>query len=506
MISLLQRAEMRRLFYAEHWPIGTVADALGVHHETVRRALNRDRGIHPGPQIRPSRLDPYKAFIAATLEQYPRLRATRLWAMLRDRGYAGSAVQVRRYVRTVRPAARTEAYFRLETLVAEQGQVDWGNFGAIPIGRARRVLSCFVLVLSWSRAVYARFALDQTLESFLRGHVEAFAALGGVPRTLLYDNLKSVVLERYGEHIRFHPRLLELAGHYHFAPQPCAVARGNEKGRVERMIQYLRHAFFAARRFASIEDLNAQLAHWIADTAHQRPVPGDPTGRRVVDALDEERPRLLPLPAHAFACDLVRAGVSGKTPYLRFDGNDYSIPHTLIRRPLTLVASEHAVRILDGATQVACHPRSYDRGQRIEVEAHLAALTAAKRRAHELRGRDRLRQACPHADAFLDALARRGELVARHTTTLLRLLDDYDPGELDVALADAVARDTVSAWAIAHRLDQQARARRTPPPIPLRLPADPRVRDLRVVPHRLADYDGLLTRAAPPEDPDGPAA
>jgi len=232
MISLLQRAEIRRLFYAEHWPIGTIADALGVHHETVQRTINRARGIHPGPQIRPSGLDPYKAFIATTLEQYPRLRATRLYAMLRERGYPGSAVQVRRYVRTVRPAAQAEAFFRLDPLVAEQGQVDWGNFGAIQIGAARRVLSCFVLVLSWSRAVYARFALDQTLESFLRGHVEAFAALGGCPRILLYDNLKSVVLERFGEHIRFHPRLLELAGHYHFAPQPCAVARGNEKGYV----------------------------------------------------------------------------------------------------------------------------------------------------------------------------------------------------------------------------------------------------------------------------------
>jgi hypothetical protein len=276
------------------------------------------------------------------------------------------------------------------------------------------------------------------------------------------------------------------------------------KGRVERMIQYLRHAFFAARRFTSVEALNAQLAQWITDTAHQRPVPGDPTGRRVAEALEEERPHLLPLPDHPFACELVRAVVSGKTPYLRFDGNDYSIPHTLIRRPLTLVASEHEVRILDGPTEVAHHARSYDRGQRIEADDHLAALTAAKRRAHELRGRDRLRQACPHADAFLDALARRGEFVARHTTALLRLLDQYDPGELDAALADAVARDAVSAWAIAHRLDQHARARRTPPPVPVLLPADPRVRDLRVTPHRLADYDGLLSTPARPEDPDGP--
>jgi len=234
-------------------------------------------------------------------------------------------------------------------------------------------------------------------------------------------------------------------------------------------------------------------------------VPGDPTGRRVADALDEERPCLLPLPEHPFACDLVRSIASGKTPYLRFDGNDYSIPHTLIRRPLTLVASEHEVRVLNGAAEVARHPRRYDRGQRVEAEAHLAALTTAKRRAHDLRGRDRLRHACPHADAFLDALARRGERLAPHTTALLRLLDQYDPGELDTALADALARDALSAWAIAHRLDQRARAARTPPPVPMLLPADPRVRDLRVTPHRLADYDALLTPPPTPEVPDGPA-
>jgi len=191
-------AEIRRLFYAEHWRIETIATALGVHHDTVRRAIEADRFIRPGAQIRPSQLDPYKTFITATLEQYPRLRATRLFAMIRDRGYPGSAIQVRRYVRTVRPQARAEAYLRLDTLPGEQAQVDWGNFGALQIGRARRLLSCFVLVLSWSRAMYARFALDQTLESFLRGHVEAFITLRGVPRTILYDNLKSVVLERIG--------------------------------------------------------------------------------------------------------------------------------------------------------------------------------------------------------------------------------------------------------------------------------------------------------------------
>jgi transposase len=196
--------------------------------------------------------------------------------MVRARGFTGGEVVVRPYVRTVRPGPRAEAYFRLDTLAGEQGQVDWANFGKVQVGSARRFLSCFVLVLSHSRAMYARFALDQTLESFLRGQVEAFRALGGCPRVLLYDNLKSVVLERAGEHVRYHPRILELAAHYHFAPQPCAPRRGNEKGKVERTIQYLRHSFFTARRYSGLADLNRQLLERIEHVAHQRAVPGDP--------------------------------------------------------------------------------------------------------------------------------------------------------------------------------------------------------------------------------------
>ncbi|QRK07349.1 transposase [Archangium violaceum] len=168
-------------------------------------------------------------------------------------------------------------------------------------------------------ALYARFVLEQSLESFLRCHTLAFQALGGVPRSLLYDNLKSVVLERVGDHIRFHPKLLEFAGHYHFAPKPCAPYRGNEKGKVERSIHYLRHSFFAARTYSSLDDLNSQLSRWIEDTAHARCLPGD-TSRRVHQALEEESPRLLALPENAFGCDVVRTLHSGKR------GNRWSLP------------------------------------------------------------------------------------------------------------------------------------------------------------------------------------
>jgi transposase len=494
-------ARIRRLFYAEHWKVGTIAAELGVHHDAVRRAINVDSFATGARRVPASRLDPYKDFVRETLERHPRLRATRLHEMLRGRGYPGSAVQLRRYVATIRPVPRAEAYLRLRTLPGEQGQVDWGHFGKLAVGNALRPLSCFVLVLGWSRGMYARFFLDQTLESFVRGHVLAFETLGGVPRVLLYDNLKTAVLERHGDHIRFHPHLLELAGHYHFAPQPCAPFRGNEKGKVERTIQYLRHSFFAARRYSTLDDLNAQLADWIERVASARPVPGDPGRRLVRDALIEERASLLPLPQHRFPCERVAAVTSGKTPYVRFDLNDYSIPHELVGRQLTLIATDTEVRIADASgAVVATHGRSWSRRETVEDPAHLARLAAEKRRARDLRGRDRLQLACKQAEPFLAAIARRGVSLSHATARLGRLLDHYGLAELDAAFADVTARGALSVDSVAHVLDQRARARRLAPPLDVPLPDDPRIRDLRVTPHALAGYDRLSAPDAEDDD------
>ena len=490
MITPEQHAEIRRLYYGEHWKVGTIAAALGVHHETVRAAIVNDtQGVRRGT-CRATQLDPYLPFIRDTLTQYPRLRATRLFEMVKGRGYTGSVVQLRRAVRLIRPAATATVYRRLTTLAAEEAQVDWGSFGSIRIGRGVRPLSGFVMVLSYSRAIFALFTVDQTLESFLRGHVEAFAAFHGSARTLVYDNLRSAVLERSGTAIRFHPRLLELAGHYHFAPRPCTPARGNEKGKVERQIQYLRHAFFAARTFVDVDDLNAHFQRWRDDVAHQRPHP-EQRDRTVAELLAEEQPRLLPLPAHAFETDVMRTVSSGKTPYVRFDRNLYSIPHTHVRRPLTLLASPTTVRVVGGTEEIARHARSYDTGQTIEQEAHVAGLIDATRQANPSSARDRLRLAVPAATTLLERLAARGESLRYHLVRLLALLDDYGPQELGAAIARALERDALGAGAIAHLLETRRRQRGLKPPIPMALPDRPGVRDLDVTPHRLETYDDL---------------
>ena len=222
-------AQILRLYTVEKWRVGSIARQLHVHRDAVLRVLaGNNAPVHCSP-LRPSRIDPYRPFLLETLARFPTLTAARLYAMVGERGYAGSCSHFRYLVAGLRPRPAAEAYLRLRTLPGEQAQVDWAHFGHLQIGRARRPLMAFVMVLSHSRQLFLRFFLDARMDSFLRGHVEAFAAFGGVSRVVLYDNLKSAVLERQGDAIRFNPALLALAGHYRFEPRPVAVARGNEK-------------------------------------------------------------------------------------------------------------------------------------------------------------------------------------------------------------------------------------------------------------------------------------
>ena len=487
MIDLETVARIRQLHHAERWPVGTIAVQLGLHHETVERALREQASAEPVP--RPSGLDPYVAYAREVLQRYPRLTATRLWHMLRERGCPLSVRQVRRKVAELRPSPR-EGFLRRRTFAGEEGQVDWASFGHVLIGQARRALSAFVLTLTYSRLLFLRFFFDQSLESFLRGHVEAFCALGGVPRYLLYDNLRSAVSQRHGEAVRFNPRLLELAAHYHFAPRACRPARGNEKGAVERSVRYVRDSFFAARSFTTLQDFNRQALLWRDETAAQRPWPPDDR-KTVAEAFAEEAPRLLPLPSHPFETDLVLSVRAGKTLYLRFDLNDYSIPHTAVARPLSLVASENSVRIFDGLTLLAEHRRSYDRHQRIEDPAHIEALLLEKRRARGSAPRARLVGAVPCAEAFLEAAFQRGESVATTTEKLLLLLDDHGPQELRLAMQEALARKTPRLGSVAYLLAQRQRQTQRRATLPVDLSRRPDLQDLYVKPHAPETYDDL---------------
>jgi hypothetical protein len=284
--------------------------------------------------------------------------------------------------------------------------------------------------------------------------------------------------------------LLNFAGQYRYEPRPVAIARGNEKGRVERAIRYVRDGFFAARTFKDLDDLNAQADAWCIGPAADRRCPGEPD-RTVREVFGEERSRLLALPDNP-APLLEQVAVSvGKTPYVRFDLNDYSVPHTHVRRMLTVLASPHEVRIVEGGTVLARHKRSYDKGTQIEESAHVQALVEEKRAAHQHRGNDRLARAAPASQALLERAAERGANLGAITAGLLRLLDRYDAAALQTAILEALERDVPHPNAVRFALERQREQQGDAPPIAIVLPAHVRDRDAPVRPHALETYDQL---------------
>lgn len=483
MISAELRGEIRRLALVEGWRRGTIARHLGIHHSTVKRALGgvvaRAAGIEPARR-RASMLDRFVPWLTEQLELYPSLPASQLYEMVQRRGYDGGPDHFRHRLAELglRPRRAPEAFFELRTLPGEQAQVDWAHFGSRPVPGGRRTLWAFVMVLSFSRQLFVRFFYDARLPSFLAGHVEAFERFGGVARRLLYDNLKSAVLERIGPSgIRYHPRLLELADFYGYDPRPVAPRRGNEKGRVERAIRYLRGAFWPLRAHLDLAALNREADRWCREIAARRPWP-------------QERRLLLPLPTHhPFPCHETVAVTVRRTPYVAFDANRYSVPHDRVSRTLTLLADTAEIRVLDRHEVVARHRRSWDKGRVIEDVGHLAALRQAKRQARLHRDQHRLLAAVPAAERLLAALGRR----QRHLTTaaqrLLRLLDEHGPEELSVALDEALAAGSPHPDTVRLVLERRRHQRGLPPAIPVTLPDDPRVRELVVVPHPLAGYD-----------------
>jgi transposase len=485
-VSIVVAAEIRRLYFAEHWKRGTIATQLGVHFDVVVRVLGNlgPKAGTPRPDARV--LEPYIPFVDETLARYPRLVATRIQDMLVERGYSGSVRTLRRYVRAARPTPKHEAFVRVETLPGEQAQVDWAHVGSITVDGGRRPLWAFVMVLAYSRAMWAELVLDMGVDSLRRSLVRASAFFGGSPRQWLFDNAKTIVIERSGDAIRFHPALLDLAARMHVQPALCGPRKPHEKGKVERSIRYLKERFFAARSFHSVAHGNAQLLQFFESIAHDRPHPCWPD-RRVTDVWDEERSRLLALPDPLPETDAVVPAAVDKSAFVRLETNRYSVPARYARRTLTLVAGDQLVRLLDGPDEVARHARSWGRHQTLERPEHRAALLAEKKKARDLKGRDRLRVEVPDVDGLLLRWADAGRPLGFMVSFTIQLLDAYGAAVLREVVADMLARGIHDRGAMAILCEQRRKRQHGPAPSLIQLGAHVVERD--VIPHDLGGYD-----------------
>lgn len=351
--------------------VSAIARRVGIDRKTVRKYI--ERGLEPpayGPrQPRPRRLAPFEAYLRQRVTAYSGLTASRLLREIREHGYDGGYTAVTDFLRDVRPPPAPPFEVRFETPPGEQAQVDFAQFEVVFTDEPAvvRKVWLFSLVLGYSRLIWARFVAHQELQTVLRCHMAAFAALGGVPREILYDRMKTAVIGEDAEaHIVYNRALIEFAGHYRFHPRACRPYRPKTKGKVERPFRYIREDFFLARTFRNLDDLNVQLAHWLATVANPRV---HATTRRVVnEAFAEEN--LQPLPLVPFCAVLRLERRVSHEGMVSVGGNLYSVPDATRKRVVEVHTLADEIRIFEAGRLIAVHPVLEGRHQRRVAPGH----------------------------------------------------------------------------------------------------------------------------------------
>lgn len=377
-ISAENQAEILTLYYSEKQSVRSIAKHIGVDRKSVQRIIaRRSVALTRAASQRKSHLDPHKDFIEEMLKKNPQISVTALLNYMRDRGYDGGYTVLRIHVREVRGrlARPKEAFLRLDFQPGQVAQVDWGEFGDV-FGDGVKV-HCFAMVMAFSRMIYVEFTRSEKFEEFIRCHENAFKFFGGVPRECWYDNLASAVSDRMNGLVRFNSRFMAYMGHHAIRPHACNVARGNEKGRVEDLIKYIRLNFWSGRQFADFDDLTKQFLVWRNQTANQRE---HRSTRRVVRILfkTEEEPKLCALNPVPYDTDEVFSRNVPPDFHLQYDTNRYSVPWTLVGMTVTVRINNIEIKIYYGEKFITSHPRSYLKGKVFTKDTHRSGLLERK--------------------------------------------------------------------------------------------------------------------------------
>jgi len=464
--------------------VAQTARALALSARTVAKWAGVAQFHQRSAVPRKSKLDAYKGQIVRWLDAHP-YSAQQIFQRIREAGYQGGITIVNDYVHRIRPR-RQEAFLKLEFAAGECAQVDWGEFGTIAVGSTRRRLSFFLMVLCHSRRLYLEFTVSQTMEFFLACHENAFAAFGGVPRRIMVDNLKSAVLQRLiGAAPVFNPKYLDFSRHWGFQISPCNVRSGNEKGRVENGVGYVKKNFLAGLELADFTAMQPAATLWVDTVANVR-IHGA-TQQRPIDRFEQERAHLSPLNAAGF--DLARVGTVRATKQFRvpLDSNHYSVPARYAGELLTLKAYAERVCIYAGEQLIARHARSMDRHQDIEDPEHAQQLLAQRKSAREQRLLSQFLALSPRAQAYREGLETKRVNARVHLRKILALAEIYGKDEVARALDDGLELQAFSAEYIANILG--ARRRISPEPAALQLTRRADLLELELPEPDLSIYD-----------------
>ncbi len=464
--------------------VAQTARALGLDARTVAKWASAEQ-FHPRASVpRVSKLDAYKGQIVRWLDTHP-YSAQQIFQRLREAGYDGRITIVKDYVHRIRPR-HPEAFLTLDFAAGECAQVDWGEYGTIAVGSTRRRLSFFLMVLCYSRRMYLAFTVSQKMEFFLACHENAFTAFGGVPSRIMVDNLKSAVLQRLvGAAPVFNPKYLDFSRHWGFEISPCNVRSGNEKGRVENGVGYVKKNLLAGLELADFAAMQPAATLWVDTVADVRM--HESTHQRPIDRFEEERAHLRRLNPAGF--DLARVCSVRATNRFRvaLDSNHYSVPALYAGQRLTLKAYADRVCIYAADQLIARHPRSMDRHQNIEDPDHERQLLAQRKSAREQRLLVHFLALSPRAQAYLEGLEAKRINVRGHLRKILALAELHGKEAVARALDDGLELQAFSAEYIANIL--AARRRIGPEPAALQLTRRADLLELELPEPDLSIYD-----------------
>jgi transposase len=469
-------------------------DQQGLNASQIAKEVALDRRTVaywlPQAQFRPrksrpavSKLDPFKPDLVRLLERYP-YSAAQVFQRLREQGFTGRYGLVKAYVHTIRPR-RQATFLTLAFAPGECAQVDWGSFGTVPVGHTHRQLSFFVMVLCYSRMLYVEFTVSQTMEHFLACHQHAFEFFGGIPHKVMVDNLKSAVLKRaVGDAPVFNPKYLDFARHHGFTITPCNVGKGNEKGRVENGVGYVKKNFLAGLEVPDFSALNPAARHWLDTVANIR-LHGE-TREQPTVLWQTERPALRPVPLQPFDIATVSQVRASRQFRITVETNRYSVPAQYAGQALTLKTYPDRLCLYHGDQLIARHVRRYERFQDVEDPDHPKPLLEQRKKARDHKVFMRFLALSPRAEAYYLQLEERRLNPHHHVRKIVALSDIYTPEAVARAMEDAFVYEAFSSDYIANLVEQRARC--TPEASALHLTRRGDLLDVSLAPPDLSMY------------------
>jgi transposase len=431
-----------------------IAEHLCLDDRTVAKWL-KARQFQPRQYTaRSSKLDAFKDAIVRMLETYP-YTATQIYQRICEQGFDGRYTIVKDYVRKVRPR-RQKAFLKLSFAPGECAQVDWGSFGTVAVGDTTRRLSFFVMVLCYSRMMYVQFTVSQSMEHFLGCHQNAFVHFGAVPARIMVDNLKSAVLRRItGQPPVLNPKYKDFADHYGFEIAPCGPGKGNEKGRVENGVGYVKKNFLRGLEITDFSVINPAAMHWLNTVANVR-IHGE-TGKQPLEMFAAERAHLKALPVHPYDIATILPMRASSQFRISVDTNRYSVPAEYAGWPLTVKAYPDRLCIYHQQRLIARHVRSYDRRKDFELPDHPKALLAQRKKARDQKIFMTFLSLHPKADHYYRQLEQRRMNPLHHIRQIVALSEIYGKDAAARAMADALYFKAFSCEYIANLLEQHAR-------------------------------------------------